>query len=71
MSILVDIIPAAWRKWIYAAYAVAGLVVGTVQVALEPDPAWIAPALAVLAYLAVPLGATAASNTPAPTTTKD
>lgn len=65
------LIPDAWRKWIYVAYATAGLVTGAVQVALEPDPGWVAPTLAVLAYLAVPLGATAASNVTTKPTPED
>src|SRR5699024_10661183 len=32
-TMLIDIIPAAWRKPIYAAYALAGAIIGAVQVA--------------------------------------
>lgn len=59
MNLLADIIPARFRRYVYAAYAVAGavagaLVVAGVDVGKAPD---------VLAYLGIALGATAASNT--------
>ena len=59
-------IPDGVRKGIYAAYAVAVLAVGGVQVynaALDnAQPDWVTGTLAVLAYLAVPFGITAAAN---------
>lgn len=63
MKILTDIIPARFRKYVYAAFALAGLVTGAlaiagVDVGKTPD---------VLAYLGVALGLTAASNTPTDT----
>ena len=62
MNPLTDILPAKVRKYVYAVYALAGVVVGAlavagVEVGKAPD---------VLAYLGIALGLTAASNTPAP-----
>lgn len=59
---LTDIIPAKARKYIYALFALAGVVIGAlaiagVDVGKAPD---------VLAYIGIALGLTAASNTPAP-----
>lgn len=59
---LVDVIPASWRKPLYALYALAGVVLGTVQIALEPDPSWMGPAFAVYAYIGAAFGLTASSN---------
>ncbi|NUS54748.1 MAG: hypothetical protein HOV66_07780 [Streptomycetaceae bacterium] len=57
--------PAA-RRIVYALFWVAGLVVGSVQVwavAVETTtPAWVKGAQAVLAFLAIPIGYTAAQN---------
>lgn len=59
MNFLTDIIPAAYRRYLYAAYALACLVVGALAVAgLDVDTA-----RDVLAYLGIGIGATAASNT--------
>lgn len=62
MNVLHEILPAVWRKRAYAAYALAGVLVGALAVAgvdvgTAPD---------VLAYLGVALGLTAASNTTEP-----
>lgn len=62
MTPLTDIVPAPVRKYLYALYALAGLVVGALAVAgvdvgKTPD---------VLAYIGAALGAVAASNTPPP-----
>jgi lysophospholipid acyltransferase (LPLAT)-like uncharacterized protein len=55
---LVDVIPVEARRYVYAAYALAALVVGALDVAgVELGP-WDQ----VIAYLAVPFGALAASN---------
>ncbi len=61
-NVLTDIVPARFRKYLYALYALAGLVTGALAVAgvdvgKTPD---------VLAYVGIALGLTAASNTPAP-----
>ena len=55
---LTDLVPAKWRRYLYGAYVLAGLVVGSLAVAgvnvgKAPD---------VLAYLGIGLGLTAASN---------
>lgn len=64
---LKDIIPAAWRKIVYAVYAVIGFIIGGVQVgyatAGEGQPEWLLVALAVLAYAGVALGIVAGANT--------
>lgn len=59
MNVLVDIIPAAYRKYVYAAFTLAGIICGAlaiagVDVGKTPD---------VLAYLGAALGLIAASNT--------
>lgn len=61
MNPLTDIIPATARKWLYVAFAVAGLVLGVCQI-IEVNTG---KAAEVLAYLGIALGLTAASNTPA------
>lgn len=58
------------RKIIYSAYIVAGVVIGAVQVGFAAvegagQPTWLTVALAVYAFLSVPLGSLAVSNTPA------
>ena len=60
---LKDIIPASWRKAVYAVYAVIGLVLGAWQVAQSPAPGWLITALTVYGFVGTALGATAASNT--------
>ena len=55
---LVDIIPASARKYLYAAFAAACLVVGALNVA-EVN---VGHAPQVLSYVGIAIGATAASN---------
>lgn len=60
MNILTDIIPATYRKYLYALFALAGIVTGALSIAgvdvgKTPD---------VLAYLGAALGLVAASNVP-------
>ena len=62
MNPLTEIVPARYRKYLYAAYALAGIIVGVLAVAGVD----VRTAPEVLAYLGVALGITAASNTPAP-----
>lgn len=63
------------RKSIYAVYAVGIVVLGAIQVgfASVPDwggqPAWLTAALAVAAYLGVPIGGLALANTSTTTAT--
>ena len=64
-----DIIPAAWRKPIYAAYALAGAIIGAVQVgylsAEAGQPVWLMVTLAVYGFIGTAIGFTASANTPA------
>lgn len=61
MNILIDIIPAAGRKYVYALFALVGLVLGAWQIA---DPAaWVVTALSVYAFVGTALGITAYANT--------
>ena len=63
MPNLVDIIPAEWRKPIYAIYAVLGVILGAVQVAMEPDPSWLMTTMAVYAFVGGAIGSVASANT--------
>jgi hypothetical protein len=60
-----DIIPAEWRKPVYAVYAVIGVVLGAIQLALVPNPAWLLTSMTVYLFLGGAIGAVASSNTPA------
>lgn len=64
-----DIIPAAWRKPIYAAYALAGAIIGAVQVAYlsaeAGQPLWLTVTPAVYGFIGTAIGFTASANTPA------
>lgn len=60
---------ATARKAIYAIYVLAGIVFGATQVAFAAiegagQPEWLTVALAVYAFLSVPVGSLALSNTP-------
>lgn len=63
-----DIIPAAWRKPVYAAYALAGAIIGAVQVgylsAEAGQPLWLTVTLAVYGFIGTAIGFTASANTP-------
>lgn len=51
------------RAVIYGAYVIAALVVGGVDVYFgDNDPSWVPNALALIAYLAIPIGGLAAVN---------
>lgn len=57
------------RKAIYSAYVIAGVIIGATQVAFAAiegagQPDWLTVTLAVYAFLSVPLGSLALSNTP-------
>ena len=60
-------IPAAWRKPIYGAFAVAGVVIGAIQVGIAAigaaNPEWLLVVLAVFPFLAGAVGFTASANT--------
>lgn len=60
-------IPATWRKPIYGAFAVAGVLIGAFQVGIAAvgaeNPDWLLVVLAVFPFLAGAVGFTASSNT--------
>ena len=64
MNPLVDIIPAAARRYVYAAYALVGVVLGALQTAgvTEVRGLDLATAWAVYGYLGAAFGVVAASN---------
>lgn len=72
MNPLTGLFTPAIRKALYALYGAAGLVVGAIQAYCASSdahqPSWINGATAVLAYVGVALGFTAASNVPTPDT---
>jgi hypothetical protein len=63
---LKDIIPAAWRKKVYAVYALVGLTFGAITAGIAAvegaQPEWLGIALAVYAFVGAPLGLTAGGN---------
>ena len=61
-----QLIPPVARIWIYAVYAITGLIIGAIQ-ASGATYDWVEPALNVLAYLAVPIAIIAGVNVPADT----
>lgn len=67
MNPLTGILTPAVRRYVYAAYALVGIVLGAIQVAYGvTEPQWLTVSLAVYAFLGTALGLTAASNTPSP-----
>ena len=60
-------IPAAWRKPIYGAFAVVGVIIGAIQVGFAAaeagNPLWLNITLAVFPFLAGAVGFTASANT--------
>lgn len=60
-------IPATWRKPIYGAFAVAGVIIGAIQVGIaatgDANPEWLLVTLAVFPFVAGAIGFTAAANT--------
>ena len=62
-----NFIPASWRKPIYGAFAVAGVVIGAIQVGISAtgseNPEWLLIVLAVFPFLAGAVGFTASANT--------
>jgi hypothetical protein len=60
------LIPQKVRTYIYISYAIAGVVIGAMNVGFESagvaDPVWFNVTTEVFAYLGIPLGATAAAN---------
>ena len=70
---LTNIIPAAWRQRVYVAYALAIVALGAIAAGFAAaqlsQPSWLIVAGAVLLYIGAAIGATAASNMPAPAPT--
>lgn len=60
---LKDIIPAEWRKPIYAVFAVISFLLGAIQIGWTPNPEWLDNAFAVLAFTGVAFGFVAHGNT--------
>lgn len=60
-------IPAAFRKPLYGVFAVAGVIIGAIQVGIaatgEANPEWLLVVLAVFPFLAGAVGFTASANT--------
>ena len=60
-------IPAAWRKPIYGAFAVVGVIIGAIQVGFAAaevgNPLWLNITLAVFPFVAGAVGFTASANT--------
>ncbi|WP_181272842.1 hypothetical protein [Brevibacterium oceani] len=60
-------IPASWRKPIYGAFAVAGVIIGAIQVGIAAigaaNPEWLLVVLAVFPFVAGAVGFTASANT--------
>lgn len=67
MRILIDIIPAEYRKIVYALFAAIGLVLGILTIVLNPIPASVISFTAAYNFVGVALGITAYSNTDAST----
>lgn len=59
-----ELVPPGARLWLYGAFVLAGLVVGSVTVATGGTE-WTAAAERVLAYLGMPLAVLAGVNVPA------
>ena len=60
-------IPAAFRKPLYGAFAVAGVIIGAIQVGIAAtgaaNPEWLLVTLAVFPFVAGAVGFTASANT--------
>lgn len=67
---LTDIIPAAWRKRVYAIYAAIGLALGIVQTVYlstaTAQPGWLTTAFAVFALVGTAFGLVANQNVTLP-----
>jgi hypothetical protein len=69
MSAILESVPAKARAWVYMILALAGVVVGSLQIAylaIGTQPTWLSITVAVFAYLVAPGNTMAASNTPVP-----
>lgn len=69
-NVLTDILPGAWRKGLYAVYALLGVALGSTQVGIASanagQPTWLTVSFAVYAFVGGSFGLTAASNVTAP-----
>jgi protein-S-isoprenylcysteine O-methyltransferase Ste14 len=69
-TLIKEYMPARWRKSIYAAYAIVGVLIGAIQVGFAAadigQPGWLTVALAVYAFVGGAIGLTAKSHTPKP-----
>ncbi|WBL18532.1 hypothetical protein [Citricoccus sp. NR2] len=67
-AIIRDTIPGAYRKAIYAGYAVLGVIIGAIQVGYASaelgQPTWLTVALSVYAFVGGAVGITATTYTP-------
>lgn len=61
LEVLRDMIPPAIRKTIYAAYLVAGIVIGVLAIVVDAA-SWLGTTQEVYAYLGIPVGAIALTN---------
>lgn len=56
------------RQWIWGAYIIAGVALGSIAAGFgamdKPQPEWLIPATAVMAYLSIPMGSLAMVNVP-------
>lgn len=68
-------IPASFRKPLYGVFAVAGVIIGAIQVGIaatgDANPEWLLVTLAVFPFLAGAIGFTAAANTTAAVYTEE
>lgn len=74
-EIIKDMLPSRWRKVVYAAYAIAGVVIGAIQVGFAAaeltTPVWLIVTLAVYAFIGGAVGLTATSHTPGKEVVRD
>lgn len=67
-TIIKEHLPATWRRWIYAIYAIAGVGIGAVEVGFAAaefaQPVWLTVTLAVYAFVGGAVDLTATSHTP-------
>ena len=72
MNVLIEIIPPKGRKYLYALYALVGLVLGCIQVAYGvTEPEWVTVALAVYGFVGTAFGSVAAANVNPPPTEEE
>jgi len=69
MTAILESVPVKARAWVYMILALAGIVVGSLQIAyltIGYQPTWLSVTVAVFAFLVGPGNTMAASNTPVP-----